>query len=150
MPTRADIVAEARRWIDTGFQHQARTRGVATDCGGLLGGVAIASGVLPADWWTTTFDPLFGGYSRQPDGTLRRICEAFMREIAVDAMQPGDAVLMRFAGEPQHVGILADYVHGGLSIVHAMLRVGRVAEHRLAPKWRGYIVAAYAMPGVSS
>lgn len=147
MVARADIVAEARTWIGTPFAHQQRTRGVGTDCGGLVGGVAVALELVPVSWWAESFDPQFGGYSRQPShGTLQRVCETFMRR--VDDYLPGDVLLMRFVGEPQHLAIVADYVHGGLSIVHAMLRVGRVAEHRLSPEWRRNVVAAYAMPGI--
>lgn len=150
MTTRAEIVAEARQWRETPFQHQGRTRGVACDCGGLVGGVAVALGILPATWWADVFDPLHGGYSRTPaHGTLQGICELFMVQIDAETIQPGDVVLMRFKVEPQHLGIVADYVHGGLSLIHALSTAGKVTEHRFAPEWRSRIVAAYSFPGVA-
>lgn len=150
MTTRAEVVAEARRWLDTPFHHQGRMRGVGVDCGGLIGGVAVALGILPADWWQSTFDPLHGGYGRQPShGRLQAICEAFMQRIGIDEAEAADVVLMRFRTEPQHLGILADYRHGGLSIVHALGSVGFVREHRFSPEWRQRVVAAYRMPGVA-
>ena len=146
--TGAEIVAEARRWIGVPFAHQGRTR-AGTDCGGLIGGVAVALGIVPVDWWERTFDRSQGGYSRQPShGQLRRICDAFMREIEIDDAQPGDVALMRFRAEPMHMGILADYRHGGMSIVHALASVGAVCEHRMSALWRDRVVAVYRMPVV--
>lgn len=148
MTTRADVAAEARAWLGTPFAHQARTKGLGTDCGGLVGGVAVALGIVSPDWWQTHFDPRFGGYGRQPaNGTLQRVLESFMAR--GDDPQCGDVVLMSFASEPQHVGILANYRWGGLSIVHALEAAGKVIEHRLSPIWRSRIVAGYAYPGVT-
>ena len=71
-----------------------------------------------------------------------------MTEIDPADIQMGDVMLMKFKTEPQHLAIVANYVHGGLSMIHAMSTVGRVAEHRLAPEWRARVVGAYSMPGV--
>lgn len=148
MTTRASVAAEARRWLATPFSHQGRTLGIGCDCGGLVGGVAVALGIVPATWWRDVFDPQFGGYSRQPShGTLQRVCESFMAQ--TDEPDVGDVLLMRFADEPQHLGIVCDYAHGGLSLVHALARAGKVVEHRLAPVWRARVVRAYRMPGVA-
>ena len=150
MTTRAEVVAEARRWVGTPFVHQGRVRGHGCDCGGLVGGIAVALGIVPADWWQIVFDPRFGGYGRQPaNGVLEAVCESFMSAIDPDAAEPGDVLLMRFADEPQHLGIVADYRNGGLSIVHALSRVGSVVEHRLGGLWTWRIVGAYRMPGVA-
>lgn len=151
MVTRAEIVAEARSWIGTPFLHQAYRKGVGCDCIGLVGGVCMERGLFPRDPLLIPGVARFVGYSRQPDGvSFRAACDQFLVPIAVESMQPGDAVLMAFKGDPHHIAIVADYCHGGLSIVHAMSH-GRcaVAEHRLDATWRGYIVAAYALPGVA-
>ncbi len=147
--TGADVVAEARRWLGTPYRHQAHTRGVGADCGGLIGGVAIALGLLAADWWEREFAPVYGGYGRQPDGTLQALCDATMHSIPAGAYTVGDVLLISFEREPQHLGIVADYVHGGHSIIHAMSRTGRVAEHRLAPEWQRRVVAAYRLRGIA-
>ena len=150
MTTRADVVAEARRWLGTPFHHQARLRGVGCDCGGLVGGVAVSLGLVDPRWGAATFDVEFAGYGRQPHaGLLRIVCDRFMRAIQTVEAQPGDVLLMSFAGgAPQHLGIIADYRHGGHSLVHALATAGRVVEHRLSPAWRGKAVAAYSLPGV--
>jgi cell wall-associated NlpC family hydrolase len=146
MTTRADVCTAARTWLRVPYHHQGRTR-AGCDCGGLVGAVAVQCGIVPASWWAQVFDPAFGGYARQPSlGTLQRVCESFMAPVGEPL--PGDVLLMRFATEPQHLAIVADYRHGGLSIIHALRDAGCVTEHRLAPQWRQRIVQAYTMPGV--
>lgn len=147
MTSRTAVVAEARRWLGVPFQHQGRTR-AGVDCGGLVGAVAVQLGIAAPDWWAREFDPLHAGYGRQPaHGTLQAICQRWMAPVAQP--QPGDVLLMRFEAEPQHLAIAADYRHGGLSVVHALASIGRVAEHRLSPTWQARIVAAYGLPGVA-
>jgi NlpC/P60 family putative phage cell wall peptidase len=148
MTTRADVIAEARRWMGTPFQHQGRTRGLGCDCRGLVGGVAVALGLVPPTWWAD-FDQRFGGYPTQPPpGMMARACDAFM--VPTDDPQPGDVVIIAFASDPQHMGILADYAHGGLSLIHAIAYGSAgVREHRLSPTWRALVTRAYILPGVA-
>jgi NlpC/P60 family putative phage cell wall peptidase len=149
MTDRLEVVAEARKWIGTPFAHQGRLKGVGTDCGGLVGGVAVALGLLPVGWWREVFDPRFGGYGRMPaHGLMQRVCESLMSAIPTSQAQPGDVLMMRFADDPQHLAILTDYRHGGDSVVHALSRVGSVCEHRLTSAWRVRCAGAYSMPGV--
>ena len=148
MITRAAVVAEAREWIGTPYHHQATQKGVGADCGGLVAGVAMALGIVPPTWWRDTFEPAFGGYGKQPfNGSLSRVCESFMARVH-DEPAPGDVLLLRFAAEPQHMGIVADYRHGGLSMIHALKSVAYVTEHRFAIAWRDRVVGVYRMPGV--
>jgi cell wall-associated NlpC family hydrolase len=145
--TRDQVIAEARAWIATPFQHQGRTRGLGCDCRGLVGGVAVALGLVPPDWWIESFDPHFGGYPEQPPpDLLTRACDSFMTR--TDSPQPGDVVVVEFLRYPQHMGILTNYVHGGLAIVHS-LRVLGVREHRLAPGLNAQITQGYVLPGVA-
>lgn len=140
--TRADVVAEARKWLGTPWVHQHRAKGQAVDCAGLIICVARDLGLLPAD-----FD--LNGYSRMPDGTLLAVCDEHMDRIERSAMQPGDVLVMATEHDPQHMGILGDYRHGGLSLIHAASKAGRVIETRLMfagnQKFRG----AYALRGVA-
>lgn len=144
--SRAAIVAEARSWLGTPWQHQARVKGAGVDCAGLVIGVARALGIVAADMDVN-------GYARMPDGhSLLAHCDAWMQRIACTSARAGDVVVMRFDERPQHLAIAIDYPHGGLGIVHAFdsqdRKRARVVEHRLAPSLRGAIVAAYRMPGV--
>lgn len=140
--TRAEIVSNARSWLGTRWQHQARLKGVGCDCAGLVIGVARECGIVDF-----AFD--VNGYERFPSGnTLAMHCGEYMTRIDKNDIAPGDVVLMRFDGEPQHLAIVADYVHGGLSVVHAYALSRQVVEHALDDTWRKRIVAAYRMPGV--
>lgn len=139
---RIDIVAEARTWLDTPFHHQARLKGVGVDCVGLVIGVARSLGLIAPD-----FD--VAAYPRTPDGTsLMHLTDEHMTRISREAMQPGDVVVVAFAKDPQHLGILSDYRHGGFSIIHAHSISGRVIETRLLFGTHMKFVAAYALPGV--
>lgn len=147
--TRADMVAEAREWIGTRWQHQCHLKRVATDCGGLVYGVGFIRRQFP-EVAQLPQAAKFAGYSRVArNGSLVEACELLLVPIALALMQPADVVLMSFTGEPQHVGILGDYVHGGLSLIHAYAAQKRVIEHRLDPQtWAPRIHSAYRYPGV--
>jgi cell wall-associated NlpC family hydrolase len=149
--TREDVVREAREWIGTRFIHQQHSKGLATDCIGHVGGVAVELGVYPRDPHAIPGLVNLLGYGRTPHGdALRKACATFFVEIDPDTMQPGDIVLIAWGNrDPQHVGFLADYRYGGLSIVHALERAGGVVETRFMPSAGMRIAGAFAVPGVS-
>ena len=120
-----NAVAIARRYIGTPFHHQGRVPGVGLDCVGVLICVARDLGLVTPDFDVT-------GYHRQPDGhELMRHLSAHLEPVAQTDMQPGDIVCVAFDKHPQHVGIVGDYRHGGLSIIHAASKHGEVIETRL-------------------
>lgn len=138
---RQKIVTAARGWLGTRFHHQGRVRGVGCDCAGLVVGVARELGLSDFD---------MTGYARQPDGfMLRHVCDENMTAIPVSDIAPGDVLLFRFEADPQHLAIVGDYAHGGLSIIHAYAPSRKVIETRLDDAWRARIVAAYRLPGVA-
>ena len=142
MIKRAQVAAEARTWLDTPWQHQARLRGVGCDCVGLVIGVARELQLIDFG-----FD--INAYKRIPDGTeIVTQCHAHMARVDAASIDVGDVVLMRFSNHPQHLAIIGDYAHGGLSIIHAYAPSRRVVEHALSDVWRALIVSAYALPGV--
>lgn len=137
---RADIIAEARRWLGTPFQHQGRMRGVGCDCLGLVAGVALALGYIdqqpPAD------------YGRRPDG--RRLAAALDTYLTCKqgAPEPGDIVLMTWRINPMHVAIVGDSV-SPFSLIHAASEFGRVVEHGADANWQRRILAVYEFKGVA-
>ena len=148
MITRAEVVWEARTWMNVPFHHQGRDRS-GVDCGGLIGAVAVALNAVQSDWWDTKFNPAFGGYSRRPsNGLLERVCRSFMTEISPLNVMDGDIVAMRFKTEPQHLAIVVPYAHGGLAVIHALRSAQKVVEHRLDNVWRDRVVLAFRLPGV--
>jgi hypothetical protein len=72
-----------------------------------------------------------------------------MARIEREAAQPGDVIVVSFDAEPQHFGVLGDYRHGGLSIIHAASNTGRVIETRLRFSEAMRFVAAFELPGVA-
>ena len=126
-------IAHARSMLGVKWRHLGR-KPWAVDCAGLVILSLEAAGV-PSE------TP--GGYGREPwddqlRATLRHNCGA-----PVDDWRPGDITLIRWQlGEPSHVGLLADYVWGGLSIVHASTRHG-VIETALSGDIRDRVIEVY-------
>lgn len=126
------ILSAARACLDTPFRHQGRIPGVGLDCAGLIVAVAQAIG---ADYRDVP------GYGRHPaNGLLQQTLDAqpCLIKVSIAERQPGDILLMRFSGEPQHLAIDA-----GDNVIHSYQQVGMVCEHRLADVWLSRIVAVY-------
>lgn len=153
MPTRAEVVAEARLWLGTPYHHQAAVQGVGCDCIGLIRGVCQRLGTVPLDVMALPGVDRFTGYGVLPNGRkMREACDLYMRAIETSSVQPGDVLLLRFQLDPQHMAIVGDYLHGGLSIIHALGTVdgkGKVIEQRLSTETLRRLVQAYAMPGIT-
>ncbi len=139
---RTDVVQAARAWLGTPFHHQARLKGVGVDCVGLVIGVARELGLVAADFDVDT-------YPRVPDGvSLMHLVNLHLTPLQGE-MAPGHVVVVRFDRDPQHLGILGDYRHGGLSIIHAAAEPGRVIETRLMFSQSMQFVQAFALPGIA-
>jgi cell wall-associated NlpC family hydrolase len=146
MATRTDIVAFARGCIGTPFLHRGRLPGVGIDCLGIVICAARAFGLVASD-----FD--VGPYPQVPDGVeFMKGANQYMTRVSKEYMQPGDVLLMITYRFPQHMGILADYRHGGFSLIHAAnsLRPPRVVETRLIFTQQQQPVAVYAIPGIDA
>lgn len=77
-------------------------------------------------------------------------CDEYLRPVSESAMRPGDMLVAIVDKDPQHIGIIADYIHGGHSIIHASNSGDRprVVETRLMFSSVLRFVAAYKLPGV--
>ena len=105
---RPEIVAEAREWLGTPFIWQASLKGVGCDCKGLVVGVARELGRPEA----ASLHARMADYSTNvPAHTLRAGLAANLDRVSEP--EPGDVLLMRIAGKPQHLGIFA-----GDSVIH--------------------------------
>lgn len=144
--TRADVVSEARSWLGTSYVHQHRAKGVAVDCAGLVIGVMRELHLCAPDFDVTA-------YPRRPDGkTLLLLCDRFMRRIHTQDLRPGNVLVLAFRAEPQHLGIVGDYLYGGLSLIHALGTTdgkGSVVEWALTQRKGFRAVQAYSIIGVS-
>jgi hypothetical protein len=142
--TRAEFVTTVRSYVGTPFHHQGRLPGVGMDC---------PATIICALWehliWPRSKDVT--GYPRNPDGhSLKAYCDEHLTPIEQAAMRAADVVLVRWAnGPPQHLGVLFDYLHGGLAMVHAdSLNRKSVCEQRVVFGRAMGFVAAYSVPGL--
>lgn len=144
MSTRADIVRIARSYIGTPFHHMERQPGLGIDCAGVLICAARDASLVEKMFDVPAYEPV-------PDGrVMLKWCREHMVEVSKEAMRPGDAILLITDEHPQHLGILGDYLHGGLSIIHAsnVAVPPRVIETRLMFSRTMRFVAAFSFPGV--
>lgn len=143
------IITQARTWLGTSFVHQGRSKKTSTasggvDCIGLIIGVAGELDIKAKDGITPLVQYDQVNYSRSPDGeTLKKELDAHFIAVELDDIRVADILLTRIVESPQHVGFVGDYVHGGLSFIHAYQTENKVVEHRLDALWMRRVVAAY-------
>ncbi len=150
MVTREQIVAEAREWLDTRWEHQAKLKGVACDCAGLIVGVGLNSQAMTIDFVGATAKAV-EGYSREPNPSLMVMAlSRWMVRIRKDETGAGDVVYRRYGDNPQHLGILTGPLRDPESgIIHALMWPSRkVVEHRTDEEWYRQVVSAWRYPGL--
>ena len=139
--SRMDVLAEARTWLDTPFQHQGCLKGVACDCIGLVKGVGMALGLVDYDP-SSDLAKSFSSYSMQPDSQrMREGLATWLVSIPVPDAALADILFMAWGHEPQHVALVTDR-----GIIHSYSTIGKVVEHSLDAQWKRRIVAAYRYP----
>lgn len=152
MTTRAQVVAEGLTWVGTKYRHQGRKKGVAVDCIGLVGGVALACGIPGAREWADDKD--LHSYARSPDPTLLlSSCLRFMDRVpAFTHARAGDVLVFSLQGEPRHFALVSDATEWGPTrVIHAyaLMAVRGVCEQAL-PIARARVLAAYSFRGVTA
>lgn len=140
MIPRPAILAEARAWLGTPYQHQASVRHVGCDCAGLVRGVWRAL-VGPEPEPMPAYTP--GWAERGAPEHLEQFAQRWLRPTNAVAL-PGDVLLFGMAATAplKHCAILSDRD----SLLHAYW--GRaVVESRFSPWWRARLGRAFAFPG---
>jgi NlpC/P60 family putative phage cell wall peptidase len=135
------VVALARGWIGTPYQHQASCKGAGADCLGLLRGVwrelhgaePERPGPYTPDWSET-------------DGVERLLPAARRHMVEVEVACAGDVLLFRLGRRVvKHVAILSDDTPGAEKIIHAYSGRG-VVESPLTPAWARRIAGRFRIP----
>ncbi|MGG7565659.1 NlpC/P60 family protein [Rhodovulum sp. DZ06] len=140
----ARIVAAARGWLGTPYQHQASAKGAGADCLGLVRGVwRELRGTEPE-----TPPPYTPDWSEASGREV--LFEAAARHLArvpIPEARPGDVLLfrMRRTGPAKHLGILSAVGAGEPRMIHAYSGRG-VVENSLGPSWRRRVAAAFRFP----
>jgi len=133
------ICSQALTWEGTKFRHQGRTKGVSTDCAGLIIGIARELGL---DTFVNFKD--YRDYHRVPNGDkMTHVLNKFMTKVRNP--EPGDILHMRFFGNPQHLAILLE----GNNVIHANSNFGKVVVHRLDSEWKSYVIGSYRYRGIN-
>lgn len=137
--TEAQVIACARTYLGTPWQHQARRKGIAVDCIGLLVGAFSEAGYAIND--VTDY-----GRNPNPRRLMEHINLYFQRlapsgaELKAQADRDawenagvGDVLLFSFVGMdvPQHVGICT-----GKNVLHTYQGAGMVVEHAMTADWQ--------------
>ena len=141
-PSRAAIVAAARRWIGTPYLHQASLRGVGCDCLGLVRGVwRDTIGAEPES--PAPYSPDWAEAGRVE--TLARAGEKYFDPVNPEAFGEGDVLLFRWrAGVPaNHLAIASS----ASTMIHAH-DGAEVCEVAITPWWRRKLAYAFSFPGV--
>lgn len=116
----------ARSYLGVPWVHQGRDPRFGIDCVGL--------GLLAFDV-TSSAD-----YGRHPhNGRLREELVRYFGEPVDDEPRVGDVLELAGTAKSRigrHVGIVGDYLYGGLSLIHTDSMVGCVTEHPLDEFWR--------------
>lgn len=139
-----EVVARARAWIGTPYQHQASCRGAGTDCLGLLRGLwREMLGEEPE--MPPAYTPDWSEPSRSED--LLLAARRHLLPVTAELRGPGDIVVMRMAegAVAKHLGVLAQSEAGNETLIHAYSGHG-VVESSLTPAWRRRIAAVFRFP----
>lgn len=141
------IVAEARKWLGTPYQHQASTRGAGTDCLGLIRGIwrsvyGAEPEALPAytaDWSEPQRDEQLW------HAAIRHMTPVHPKR----AFRDGECLLfrMRDGGVAKHLGIVSQ-VGDAPTFIHAYSGQG-VVESALSKPWARRIVARFEFPAIA-
>ena len=136
------IVRIARSWAGTPYLHLQSSKGVATDCLGLLRGV-----------WRELYGeepelpPVYSSSWRDGSGAEQLLDAARRHLVPVETEQPGDVLIFRWRPNlpARHCGILVSADR----MVHAYEAAGVATESDIGP-WRkdSRIAGRFAFPGV--
>lgn len=139
------LIAEARLWLGTPYQHQGACRGVGADCLGLMRGLYAT--LLPHRRVPV---PAYRQWAqRGEDEVLWRAAETYLLPRPLSAIPqaqefvPGDIVLFRLRARlpARHLALIC----APDKMIHALSHMG-VCEVEFSPHWRRYAVARFAFP----
>ncbi len=140
--TRARIIMIARTWSGTPYHHQASTKGVGTDCLGLVRGIyreVYGVEAAPVPGYSSDWAEASG------QETLFEAARLHLHEVPLPEARGGDVLLFRWRARTvaKHVGVLL----GRPRLIHAFEDVP-VCEIKMTPWWWRHAVAAFRFPGV--
>lgn len=147
--TRTQVVAAARRYVDTPFQDKGRMLGVGLDCVGLPLMVAGDLGLSDKNGIPMN-GARYADYTSQPLGNyVHRMCMKDLIFKPMSEMKEGDVLSIAVLTAPCHVAIVGRDASGQLTLIHAYSGgMGKVVEHPIDLRWKRRICACFTIPGV--
>ena len=144
MTTRDAVVARARELLGVRFRHQGRSARHGLDCLGLLMVVAEGCGIRFDELAPSALDRT--DYGSRPDAALlEALLTQWLQPVA--QVRPGDVLLLRVQGAPQHLALVTDYPQAGaLGMIHAYAPARMVVEHRYDKAWQATTHGAFSIP----
>lgn len=148
--TRESIIAEARSRLGERWQHQARLKGVASDCIGYIGTVAVTCGVQDSVKWMN--DRRCKGYGHLPNyGMLLEMCNTYLEpatwmklaNILLIRMKDAQGRILR---DPSHFALISN--EDPVQIIHSYAQVRGVTEHSIDADWTARVAAIYSFKGL--
>jgi cell wall-associated NlpC family hydrolase len=141
MTSRADIVATARKALETPWVHQGRLPVVGLDCAGLVLWAAGQNGMRPKNEpppypRNAKWDEFVGYFRRE------------LTEIDWRSAREGSVLIFRQHIFPCHCGIMTVAGQDPF-FIHSYLLRKRVVEERYTRQWQLSTVAAFDYPGVT-
>lgn len=132
----AALIDACRSFIGVKFRHMGRKPHIGLDCAGMVCAGLTVIGREFKD---------IKAYGREPhkDGLRQVLIDNFGTPVLRGEMRAGDIPLMRFEGQPRHVGLLTNHPSGGLSLLHVHAHNKFVSEHSINDYWHGCIVAVW-------
>ena len=136
--TGEDVIAEARRWLETRYVHQGRTR-FGVDCIGYVICVRNAIDPIPDIMREVT------NYARNPQAVLIERIQKYCTRIHTPEV--GCIILIRWFKDehPSHAAIYA-----GETMMHSYKNAGKVVEVGYRAQWVRWTHSFWRMPGVTA
>jgi len=143
MTRRAALCAEALTWLGTPWMHGQSCQGAGADCVGLVRGVALACGLLPAAW---VCPPYQADWHLHRDDSLLTAVMTDLGAVSVglEARQPGDVLGFQFGRCISHLAVLLPED----VLIHSVRDRGGVVQHHLTGAWLARLRVCYVLPGV--
>ncbi len=125
---REAVIAAARSYLGTPYQHQGKAPGRGLDCVGIIECAYREAGMEM---------PEHHQYGREPmGGFLKSTVEKYF-VISTNPL-PADIMLICYFGYPHHLAIYNNY-----SMIHANSKTRKCVEHRIDDTWKRMTVGYY-------
>lgn len=146
MQKREQIIAEARKWVETPYLHQHAILGFGADCLAVVREPGIACDVLT--WDEDLFEP-FRAYGEQPNPrNVIGMLESFFVPVEGEPLLADIVCLQWRPNMPMHLALLSQF-KSRRTLIHAWRQHGKVVEHGFAAEWPGMAHSWWRYPGLA-